>query len=93
MQEKRCCSKGLAKLVNIVAETLLRAHMFLSLATQETLSRMQILRPCCKEMFLNQFKNIFALRTQMLHLQHMLPSLATQETSQETMFQQQSFLV
>ena len=29
----------------------------------------------------------------MLHPQHMFPSLATQETSQETMFQQQCFLV
>ena len=28
----------------------------------------------------------------MLHLQHMFPSLATKETSQETMFQQQCFL-
>ena len=38
-------SKGLAKLVNTVAETLLRAQMFPSLATQETLSRIQVLRP------------------------------------------------
>ena len=29
----------------------------------------------------------------MLHPQHMFPSLATEETSQETMFQQQCFLV
>ena len=37
--------KGLAKLGNIVAETLLCAQMFPSLATQETLLRMQILHP------------------------------------------------
>ena len=35
----------MAKLGNIVAETLLRVQMFSSLATQETLLRMQILRP------------------------------------------------
>ena len=60
--------------------------MFPSLATQETLLRMQILLPRRKKMFLNQVKNIFASRTQMLHPQHMFPSLATKETSQETMF-------
>ena len=54
---------------------------------------MQILRPRRKKMFLNQVKNIFASRTQMLYPGHMFPSLATQETSQETMFQQQCFLV
>ena len=37
--------KGLAKLGNFVVETLLHAQMFPSLATQETLLRMQILRP------------------------------------------------
>ena len=69
--------------------------MFPSLATQETFLRMQMLtlRPWRKKMFLNQVKNIFASRTQMLHAQHMFPSLATEETSQETMFQQQCFLV
>ena len=45
--------KGLAKLGNIVAETLLRAQMFSSLAAQATLLRMQILRPRRKKMFLN----------------------------------------
>ena len=39
-----CDNKGVAKLGNIVAETLLRAQMFPSLATQETLLLMQILR-------------------------------------------------
>ena len=38
---------GLAKLGNIVAETLLRAQMFPSLATQETLLRMLQGRKCC----------------------------------------------
>ena len=42
-------------------------------------------------MFLNQVKNIFASTTQMLHPQHMFSRLATEETSQETMFQQQCF--
>ena len=50
--------KGLAKLGNIVAETLLCAQMFPSLATQETLLRMQILHPWRKKMFLNQVKNV-----------------------------------
>ena len=67
--------------------------MFPSLAMQETLLRMQILRAWRKKMFLNQVKKIFASRTRMLHPQHMFPSLATEETSQETMFQQQRFLV
>ena len=39
--------KGLAKLGNIVAETLLRAQMFPSLATNETLLRMPQRRKCC----------------------------------------------
>ena len=58
------------KSLNIVAETLLRAQMFPSLATQETLLRMQILRPWRKKMFLNQVKNISASRTQMFYPQH-----------------------
>ena len=40
--------------------------------------RKQILRLGNKEMFLNQVKNIFALRTQILLPKHMFPSLATQ---------------
>ena len=43
--------KGLPKLGNIVAETLLHAQMFPSLAIQETLLGMQILRLCCKKCF------------------------------------------
>ena len=39
--------KGLAKLGNIVAETLLRTQMFPSLATHETLLRMLQGRKCC----------------------------------------------
>ena len=49
-------TKGLAKLGNIVAETLLCAQMFPRLVTQETLLQMQILRPWRKKM--NQVKNI-----------------------------------
>ena len=73
-------AKGLAKLGNFVAETLLRTQMFHSLATQETLFQQQILRLGSKKMFLNQVKNIFASRTQILLPKHMFPSLATEET-------------
>ena len=38
-------AEGLAKLGNIAGQTLLRAQMFSSLATQKALLRMQILRP------------------------------------------------
>ena len=55
--------------------------MFASLATQETLLRMQILCPWRTKMFFNQVRNIFAFKQ------------ATQETSQGTIFQQQCFLV
>ena len=67
LEQKLQLSKGLAKLGNIVAETLLYAQIFSSLATQETLLRMQTLRPRRKKIFLNQVKNIIASRTQMLH--------------------------
>ena len=40
-------TKGLSKLGNIVVETLLRAQMFPSLATHETLLRMLQGRKCC----------------------------------------------
>ena len=66
-------SRGLAKLENIVAETLLRAQMFPSLATHETLLRMLQGRKCS--------------------IRSTFPRLATEETSQATMFQQQCFLV
>ena len=45
--------------------------MLPSLATREKLF---------KKMFLNEVKNIFASRTQILLLKHMFPSLATEET-------------
>ena len=40
--------------------------------------RKQILRLGSKEMFLNQVKNIFVSRTQILLTKRMFPSLATQ---------------
>ena len=40
--------------------------------------RKQILRPGNKEVFLNQVKNIFALRTKILLPKRVFPSLATQ---------------
>ena len=73
--------KGLAKLGNIVAETLLWRQMFTSLAARETL--------CCRKTnfaarkqkrFLPQVKNIFAYQTQMLHQKHIFSSLATMKT-------------
>ena len=54
--------------------------MFHSLATQETLFQQQILRLGSKKMFLNQVKNIFSSRAQILLPKHMFPSLATEET-------------
>ena len=48
-------------------------QMFPSLAAWETLLRMQ-------KKFLNQVKNIFASRMQILLAKQMFPSLATQET-------------
>ena len=59
---QRLGQKGLAKLGNIVAETLLR---------------MQILLLGKQKMFLPGVKNIFASRTQILRPKHMFPSLAT----------------
>ena len=59
---QRLGHKGLAKLGNIVAETLLR---------------MQILLLGKQKMFLPGVKNIFASRTQILRPKHMFPSLAT----------------
>ena len=72
--------KGLVKLGNIVAETLLRMQMFPSLAARET---------CVAETYFAAWKtknvfacsqNIFASRTQILRPKHMFPSLATRET-------------
>ena len=79
-------TRGLAKLGKVVAETLLRAQMFSSLATQETLLRMQILRPRREKMFLNHVKNIFASMTQVLHPRHMFPSLAPRKHHRKQCF-------
>ena len=72
--------KGLAKLGNIAAETLLRWQMFPSLAARETLLRKQILLLGNKKMLLPQVKNIFASRTQILLPKHMFPSFGTVKT-------------
>ena len=68
-------TKGLAKLGNIVAETLLRMQMFPNLAAWET---------CCAETNFAAWKqkmvlpgDIFASRTQSLRPKHMFASLAT----------------
>ena len=62
--------KGLAKLGNIVAETLLGMQMFPSLAAREA---------CGAEtdFAARKTKNVFAYRTQILRPKHMFPSLAT----------------
>ena len=69
--------KRLAKLGNIVAETLLRMQMFSSLAARETCVRRQILLLGKQKMFLPGVKNNIASRTQILRPKHMFPSLAT----------------
>ena len=53
--------------------------MFHGLATRgETLFQQQILRLGSKKMVLNQVKNIFASRTQILPPKHMFPRVATE---------------
>ena len=71
-------TKGLAKLGNIVAETLLRTQMFPSLAARETYVAQTNFAARKQKMFLPEVKNIFVSRTQVLRPKHMFPSLATQ---------------
>ena len=69
--------KGLAKLGNIVAETVLRMQMFPNLAVRETCCGNKF---CCsenKKCFCHGVKNIFASRAQMLCSKDRFPSLAT----------------
>ena len=72
--------KGLAKLENIVAETLLRRQMFPSLAARETYLAETNFAARKQKMFLPGVKNNFASRTQSLLPKHMFPSLATMKT-------------
>ena len=65
--------KGLAKLGNIVAETLLLMQMFPSLAARETCVAETNFAARKQKMFLPGVKNIFASRTQILRLKHMFP--------------------
>ena len=69
MKHKRIL-KGLGKLGNIVAETLLRMQVFPNLAARET---------CVAEtnFAARKTKNVFASRTEILRPKHMFPSLAT----------------
>ena len=76
-ERTRSLIKGLAKLGNIVAGTLLRRQMFPNLAARETYVAETILLLGNKKMFLPQVKNIFATRTQILLPKHMFPSLDT----------------
>ena len=69
--------KGLAKLGNIVAETLLRMQMFPTLAARETCVAETNFAARKQKMFLPGVKNIFASRTQILRPKHMFPSLVT----------------
>ena len=62
-------SKGLAKLGNIVAETLLRMQMFSSLAARETCVAETNFVARKQKMFLPGVKDIFASRTQILRPQ------------------------
>ena len=69
--------KGLAKLRNIVAETLMRMQMFPNLAARETCVAKTNFAARKQKMFLPGVQNIFASRTQILRSKHMFPSLAT----------------
>ena len=62
--------KGLAKLGNIVAETLLRMQMFPNLAARETFVTQTNFVAQKQKMFLPGVKNIFASRTQILRPKH-----------------------
>ena len=62
--------KGLAKLGNIVAETLLRTQMFPSLAARETYVAETNFAARKQKMSLPEVKNIFVSRTQILRPQH-----------------------
>ena len=72
--------KGLAKLGNIVAETLLQKQMFPSLAARETYVAETNFAARKQKMFLPEVKNIFVSWTQILRPKDMFPSLATMET-------------
>ena len=69
----------MAKLGNIVAETLLRTQIFPSLATRVTYVAETNFSSRQQKMFLLQVKNIFVSRTQIVLPKRMLPSLATME--------------
>ena len=73
-------AKGLAKLGNIVAETLLRRQMFPSLAARETYVAATNFAARKQKMFLPEVKNSFVSRTQILRPKQMFPSLATTKT-------------
>ena len=73
-------SKGLAKLGNNIAETLLRRQMFPGFATWETGVAETNFAARKQKMFLPEVKNIFASRTQMLLSKPMFPSLASVKT-------------
>lgn len=72
--------KGLAKLVNFVAETLLGRQMFPSLAVRETYVAETNFATRKPKLFLHADKNIFVSRTQILRPKHMFPSLAAMKT-------------
>ena len=69
--------KGLAKLGNIVVETLLRMQMFPNLAARETCVAETNSAARKQKMLLPGVKNIFASRTQSFCPKHMFHSLAT----------------
>ena len=69
--------KGLAKLGNIVGETLLRMQMFPNFAPRETCVAETNFAARKQKIFLSGVKNTFASRTQILRPKHMFPSLAT----------------
>ena len=62
--------KGLAKLRNIVAETLMRMQMFPNLAARETCVAKTNFAARKQKMFLPGVQNIFASRTQILRSKH-----------------------
>ena len=85
--------KGLAKLENAVAKTLLQAQMFPSLTARETYVEEAHFTSWKQGNVSESSQNIFTSFTQILLSKRMFYSLSTQRNISETMFPQQCILV
>ena len=77
---------GVTKKGNIVAETFLRTQMFLSVATRETLTKMQMFAFVKQQNVLNQVKEMFGSRTQNDFSQFSHPGNVTGNNISTTVF-------